>query len=133
MNSTRDIEVSRHCVLVGQIVHTDTIGIFFRGDRFVVDRIQGPQAVGSNKLVAVSQVGCNPHMCVRGLLWATTSVNGWRAEVWACAPVKPCQHFGTGTMVEMNCGFDDFDVFLDMSGDRVAVASWTIKPWFNVA
>lgn len=72
-------------------------------------------------------------MRVRGLLWATASVNGRRAEVWACAPVKPRRNFGTGTVVEMHCGLDDFNVFLDMSGDRVAVASWADKSQFDVA
>lgn len=71
-------------------------------------------------------------MRVRGLLWATASVNGRRAEVWACAPVKPRRNFGTGTVVEMHCGLDDLDVFLDVGGDRVAVASWTTKLWFNI-
>ena len=121
------MEVSQDCPRARQNVHTDTVGIFFRGDRFVVDRIQGSQAVGSDKLIAVGEVGRDPHMGVGGLLWSTASVNGRRAEVWACTPMKLRRNFGAGTVVEMHSGLDDFNVFFDMSGDGVVVASWTIK------
>lgn len=66
-------------------------------------------------------------MRVGGLFRATASVNGRGAEVWACTPMKLRRNFGTGTVVEMHSRLDDFNVFFDMSGDGVVVASWSIK------
>lgn len=103
-----------------KFVHTDAEGVLVRGHRFVLDRVQGPETIWGDELVAVLQVGRDPHV-LAGLLW--TIVDGGRAQIGSGASLEPLRYLWAGSVVEVHGGFDKLDMVFDVGGDGIVVAS----------
>lgn len=99
--------------------HTNPITILRRRDRCMLDRVQGAKTIQGDYFVAIIQAWCDSDLSAVSL-WPSPRRGYTKTSKALVQRIR--SHF----VVKLHCGLDEIDVFTNVGGDGIGMATYEI-------